>query len=129
MRIAIAALSLAALFAIPHSEAGASGPAIARVWHGRVSAAKADEYAKYLAESIKKFRAIPGNRGYQMMREEAGTEAHFMVISFWNSRDAIHGYAGADISMVRPLPRDSEFLIEPEATVRNYDLVVNELPR
>src|SRR6266478_4594481 len=129
MRIAIIALSLGALFAINHAEAGASWPAIARVWHGRVSAARADEYAKYLAESIKKFRAIPGNRGYQMMREDAGTEAHFMVISFWNSRDAIHGYAGADISKVRPLPRDSEFLIEPEATVRNYDLVVNELPR
>ena len=64
-----------------------------------------------------------------MMREDAGTEAHFVVISFWNSRDAIHGYAGADISKVRPLPRDGEFLIEPEATVRNYDLVVNELQR
>src|SRR5258708_35958955 len=99
MRIAIAALSLAALFAMPHSEAGASGPAIARVWHGRVSAAKADDYAKYLAESIKKFRAIPGNRGYQMMREEAGTEQHFMVISFWNSRDAIHGHARPCLSM------------------------------
>jgi len=46
MRIAIAAVSLVALFAIHHSEAGASGPAIARVWHGRVSAARADEYAK-----------------------------------------------------------------------------------
>src|SRR6266478_2514424 len=109
MRIAIIALSLGALFAINHAEAGASWPAIARVWHGRVSAARGDEYAKYLAESIKKFRAIPGNRGYQMMREDAGTEAHFMVISFWNSRDAIHGYAGADISMVRPLPRQRVF--------------------
>jgi heme-degrading monooxygenase HmoA len=129
MRIAIAALGLAVLFAIHHSEAGASGPAIARVWHGRVSAGKADEYAKYLAESIKKFGAIPGNRGYQMMREDAGSEAHFMVISFWNSRDAIHAYAGSDISKVRSLPRDGEFLIQPEATVRNYDLLVNELQR
>jgi hypothetical protein len=66
MRVAIAALSLAALFAIHHSEVGATGPAIARVWHGRVSAARADEYAKYLALSIKKFRAIPGNGGYQV---------------------------------------------------------------
>jgi len=61
--------------------------------------------------------------------ENRGTEVHFMVISFWNSRDAIHGYAGADISKVRPLPRDNELLIEPEATVRNYDLVVDELQR
>ena len=129
MRIAIATLTLAALFTVHHSEAGVPEPAIARVWHGRVSAARADEYTKYLAESIKKFRTIPGNRGYQMMREDTDNEAHFMVISFWNSRDAIHGYAGADISKVRPLPRDGEFLTEPEATVRNYDLIVNELQR
>jgi quinol monooxygenase YgiN len=129
MRIFIAALGLAALFAVHVSQAATSGPAIARVWHGRVPAAKADDYAKYLTESIKKFRTLPGNRGYQMMREHAGAEVHFMVISFWNSRDAIHGYAGADISKVRPLPRDGEFLIDPEATVRNYDIAVDDLQR
>ena len=64
-----------------------------------------------------------------MMREAAGDETHFMVVSFWSSRDAIHGYAGADISKVRSLPRDAEYLIEPEATVRNYDLVVDDLQR
>src|SRR2546427_4707572 len=80
MRIAIVALSLGALFAINHAEAGASWPAIARVWHGRVSVARADEYAKYLAESIKKFRAIPGNRGYQ---NDARGRRH---------RSALHGH-------------------------------------
>jgi hypothetical protein len=52
-----------------------------------------------------------------------------MVISFWSSRDAIHGYAGADISKVRSLPRDAEFLIDPEGTVRNYDIAVDDLQR
>src|SRR6267378_5115968 len=124
MRIAIATLSLAALFAIHHSEAGASGPAIARVWHGRVSAARADEYAKYLAESIKKFRAIPGNRGYQMMREDAGPKR-----TSWSSASGIRATRSTATPAPTsprcgPLPRDGEFLIEPEATVRNYDLVV-----
>jgi heme-degrading monooxygenase HmoA len=129
MRTAIVALGLAAAVAVHVSHAATSGPAIARVWHGRVPVAKADDYAKYLTEAIKKFRTIPGNRGYQMMREDTGAEAHFMVISFWNSRDAIHGYAGADISKVRSLPRDSEFLIDPEPTVRNYDIAVDDLQR
>ena len=60
MRIAIATLSLAALFAIHHSETSASGPAIARVWHGRVSAARADDYAKYLAEVVAQILAGGG---------------------------------------------------------------------
>jgi heme-degrading monooxygenase HmoA len=57
------------------------------------------------------------------MREPAGAETHFAVISYWDSRDAIHAYAGADIEKVHALPRDPEFLIDAEPTVRNYDLV------
>jgi len=95
---------------------------IARVWHGRVPAARADEYAAYLTPAIAKFPSIAGNLGYQMMRETVGDEAHFTVISYWSSRDAIHAYAGADISLTHALPRDPEFLIDPEPHVKNYDL-------
>ena len=58
-----------------------------------------------------------------MMRERDGAVTHFAVISYWESREAIHAYAGAEIAKVHALPRDAEFLIEPEATVHNYDLV------
>ncbi len=115
---------------VPPSEsprAAASAPAIARVWHGRTPNAKADDYARYLGDAIRKFRTIPGNLGYQMMRETKGGETHFMVISYWTSRDAIHAYAGADIRKTRNLPRDAEFLVDPEQTVMNYDLVVNDM--
>jgi heme-degrading monooxygenase HmoA len=98
---------------------------IVRQWHGKTTAADADRYEHYLAESIKKFTTIPGNRGYQLLREDAGNLTHFSVLSFWDSRESIHGYAGADISKVRPLPRDPEFLVDPETNVRNYDLRVD----
>jgi heme-degrading monooxygenase HmoA len=103
-----------------------SGAHIARVWHGRVPNAKAEEYARYLGEGVQKFRTIPGNRGYQVLRETVGDETHFMVISYWESREAIHAYAGADIRQVHSLPRDPEFLVEPEQTVMNYDLLTQE---
>lgn len=103
-----------------------SGARIARVWHGRTPNAKAEEYAQYLGEAIKKFRTLPGNLGYQMMRETVGDETHFMVISYWKAREAIHAYAGEDIRKVRALPRDDEYLIEPEQTVMNYDLAVTD---
>ena len=102
-------------------------PAIARVWHGKTPEARADEYASYLAGAITKFRTIPGNLGYHMMRETVGGETHFMVISYWTSRDAIRAYAGEDIRKTRHLPRDKEFLIDPEQTVMNYDLSLNEV--
>jgi heme-degrading monooxygenase HmoA len=109
--------------------APAGTPRIARVWHGRVPSARADEYARYLEEGARKFRSIPGNLGYQVMRETVGEETHFMVVSYWPSRDAIRAYAGEDILRTRHLPRDAEFLIEPEQTVMNYELTVDDTGR
>jgi heme-degrading monooxygenase HmoA len=103
------------------------GARIARVWHGRTPNAKADAYAAYITPAITKFATIPGNLGYQLLRETVGDETHFTVISYWASRDAIHGYAGADISATRALPDDHTYLIDPEPKVKNYDLVVQAL--
>lgn len=100
---------------------------VARTWHGRVPNGRAEEYTKYISEAITKFRAIAGNRGYQLMREVIGEETHFTVISYWDSAASITAYAGEDITRTRHLPRDVEFLIEPEQTVKNYALVVNDI--
>ncbi|WP_437311022.1 antibiotic biosynthesis monooxygenase family protein [Sorangium sp. So ce388] len=100
---------------------------IARVWHGRTRNDKAEEYTAYISSALPKFRTIPGNLGYQLMRETVGAETHFMVISYWRSRDDIRAYAGDDIRKTRHLPRDAELLIDPEQAVMNYDLAVINL--
>ena len=106
-------------------------PVIARVWHGKTPRAKADEYEKYLAGAITKFPSIKGNLGYQMMRIDGGPDGkeytEFQVVSYWESRDAIHAYAGEDIQRTRDLPRDKEFLVGMEPNVRNYELRVNAI--
>jgi len=97
------------------------------MWRGRVPNARAAEYQKYLDESgVQKLRAIKDNLGTQMFRRDLGDgTTEFVVISYWPSRDAIHAYAGADIEKVHDLPRDKEFLIEPEKVVRHYDIVMD----
>jgi len=72
-------------------------PMVARVWHGRTPADKTDEYRQYLFEAgVKKIAILPGNRGVQMMVSNTADQGEFMVISYWNSIDAIKGYAGSD---------------------------------
>lgn len=101
-------------------------PKIARVWHGRTPAARADEYRQYLFDNgVKKIAALPGNRGVQLMMRRTEAEGEFMVISYWDSIDAIKGYAGPTYEHVHDLPRDGEFLIEKETLVRHFDLDVN----
>ncbi len=110
--------------------AGAPGlaehPMIARVWHGRPPAAKAEDYRKYLFEAgVQAIAKLPGNRGVKMLAGIAGETGDFTVISFWDSIDAIKGYAGEDYTKVHDLPRDSEFLIDHEKLVRHYHLDVD----
>ncbi|WP_437963772.1 antibiotic biosynthesis monooxygenase family protein [Sorangium sp. So ce260] len=133
---AVAAAPAQPAAAPPAPPAGPATPAaapascaarIARVWHGRTPSDKAEAYTAYISSALPKFRAIPGNLGYQLMRETVGAETHFTVISYWRSRDDIRAYAGDDIRKTRHLPRDAEFLIDPEQAVMNYDLAVIDL--
>jgi heme-degrading monooxygenase HmoA len=97
---------------------------VARMWHGKVPRSRADEYQAYLdKEGVQKLRAIKDNLGAQLFRRDDGDVTEFVVISYWPSRDAIHAYAGADIEKVHDLPRDKEFLIDPERTVKHFDIV------
>jgi heme-degrading monooxygenase HmoA len=107
--------------------AGSQKPKVARMWHGKVPIARADEYQRYLYESgVVKLRGIARNEGVQMLRRDDGQTAEFVVVSYWPDKEAIHAYAGADIEKVHDLPRDHEFLIEPEKLVRHFEVVVDD---
>jgi heme-degrading monooxygenase HmoA len=104
----------------------ADHPMVARIWHGRTSADKSDEYRQYLFDvGVKKIATLPGNRGVQMMMNKTADEGEFMVVSYWDSIDAIKGYAGENYTRVHDLPRDKDFLIDPETLVRHFELDVN----
>lgn len=94
---------------------------IGRMWHGRVPESKSAEYYEYLnREGIDKIEKIPHNLGADVMTATHDGVTDFVVISYWHSVDDIKAYAGADIEKVHNLPRDAEFLIEPETRVRHF---------
>jgi hypothetical protein len=86
-------------------------PTIARIWRGRTTTAKADEYAGYLYEhGIKPLeeKAL----GVQLFREDRADESEFVTISYWESVEAMSRFAGDDPRRIHHLERDAEFLIE-----------------
>ena len=122
---ALALLALAALATRAHAAAPASEDAtqirIARMWHGRVPDAKAAEYYDYLnRDGVDKIEKIPHNLGADVLTSSHDGITEFMVISYWHSLEDIKAYAGADIEKVHNLPRDPEFLIDPETKVRHF---------
>jgi heme-degrading monooxygenase HmoA len=101
--------------------------AIARMWHGRVPDARAAEYEAYLRrEGIAKLEAIPHNLGVDLFTRSRDGVTEFIVISYWRSLEDIKAYAGADIEKTHNLPRDAEFLIELEPTVRHFTVRVSD---
>jgi heme-degrading monooxygenase HmoA len=86
-------------------------PAIARIWRGRTTRDRADEYEKYNYEvGIKPL--IEKALGVQTLREDRQDETEFMTISYWESVDAMSNFAGDDPTKIHHLERDEEFLIE-----------------
>jgi heme-degrading monooxygenase HmoA len=101
--------------------------AIARIWRGRTLAGKADEYQAYLDSSgISRIRATPGNLGVTVLRRNDGAKTEFLVLSIWESVDAIKKFAGDDYQKTVILPRDREYLLEVEPNVLHYEILREE---
>jgi heme-degrading monooxygenase HmoA len=99
---------------------------IARVWHGIVPVEKTDGYAEYLAGSdlgVRAYQAIRGNRGASLLRRAEGHRVHFLLISLWESAEAIREYTGPDTERARYFSYDLECLVEPEPSVAHYEVL------
>ena len=97
---------------------------IVRIWHGVTAAAKADEYLDYLHETgVPDYQATEGNMGVYVLRRIERDRAHFLTVSFWESMDAIKGFAGSDPERARYYPEDEEFLLNLEPTVEHYEVL------
>ena len=98
---------------------------IARIWRGRTTRAKADDYAVYLRrEGVTPL--LEKALGAQMFREDRETESEFVTISYWESIEAMSRFAGSDPRRIHHLPRDAEFLIDLPDGVQVLEIVVNE---
>jgi heme-degrading monooxygenase HmoA len=98
---------------------------IARTWHGVTKASKADEYLDYLNKTgVPEYRSTKGNLGVYVLRRFEENQAHFLLLTMWESEDAIKGFAGSDIEKAKYYPEDEEFLLELEPAVTHYDVML-----
>ena len=92
-------------------------PTIARIWRGRTTRARADEYAAYLYETgvrplEEKALAV------MQLREDRAEDSEFITVSYWESMAAMARFTGGDPRRIHHLPRDPEFLIELPQSVQ-----------
>ncbi|HEY7752694.1 MAG TPA: antibiotic biosynthesis monooxygenase [Steroidobacteraceae bacterium] len=97
---------------------------IARIWHGRVPTPKADAYRAFVnARAIPDYRSVPGNLSVHILERREGDVTHFVTLTFWESLEAIRGFAGDDVEKAKYYAEDAEFLLEYEPRVVHYEVV------
>ena len=101
---------------------------IARIWRGRTRAEDADGYVEYVNRTgLAQHRRTQGNHGSMILRRKFGGEVEFLVVSLWESLDAVRAFAGERPEIAVYYPEDEKFLLELEPEVRHYEVSVADL--
>jgi heme-degrading monooxygenase HmoA len=97
---------------------------IARTWRGITRESDKDTYYEYLQKTgLPDYAHVPGNRGVWVLRKVAEGKAEFLLISLWDSYDAIKKFAGTDYEKAVYYPEDTKFLLELEPHVTHYEIL------
>ena len=97
---------------------------IARVWRGVVRSQDADPYLEYLEKTgFAGYRATPGNEGLFALRRIEGDRCEFLLLTLWDSMDAIKGFAGAFPERAVFYPEDDRYLIDRDLTASHWEVV------
>jgi heme-degrading monooxygenase HmoA len=81
---------------------------IARIWRGQAERSKAEAYYRHFTANVAPhLKEIPGHRGAYLLLREAKGEVVFLAVTFWDSLDAVKGFAGPnpDVAVVEPEAR------------------------
>lgn len=96
---------------------------IARMWHGITPEAKGAKYSDFLNErAIPDYRNTPGNLAVYILRRDEGDKTHFITLTFWESLDAIKGFAGDPVDRAKYYPEDRDYLLAFEAKVQHWEI-------
>ena len=68
-------------------------------------------------------REFPETYAYNSVKEyTVGAITHYLVVTRWESRQAIEAFAGSDIARAKYYREDVDFLLEFEPTVEHYEV-------
>lgn len=97
---------------------------IARTWRGSVRERDAESYVAYLKRTgFAAYAATPGNLGIIGLRRRRGDRAEFLLVTLWDSEDAIRRFAGERPEKAVFYPEDERFLVERDEHVDHFDVV------
>ena len=97
---------------------------IARIWKGVAERSKADVFLDYMMKTgVKDFRLKEGNRGVYVLRRNGKKRVEFLMVSLWDSVNAIRKFAGEEIDRASYYPEDEKLLVKLEPKVKHFEVL------
>jgi heme-degrading monooxygenase HmoA len=101
---------------------------IARMWRGFAFPEKAEEYVKHLKMSVlPELRQIDGFQGVYLMRQDSAESVEVIVLTLWESMDAIHKFAGKNAEVAVVAAAAQPLFREYDSTVKHFEVALSVL--
>ena len=99
---------------------------IARSWRGITRTKDAEEYSRYVENTgIAAYRHTPGFQVGWILTRTLGDQTVFLVLSLWESLDAVKAFAGEDPTTAVFYPEDDRFLLDRDDEVVHWDVALD----
>jgi heme-degrading monooxygenase HmoA len=97
---------------------------IVRTWTGWTASTDAVAYERYMHRmALPSYAGTEGNRGVLMVKRPAGPDrTEFLMITLWDSMDAVRAFAGDEPVKAVFFPEDESYLVEREWEVSHYEV-------
>ena len=98
---------------------------IARVWKGATRAEDADTYLEYPRRTgLAEYAGTEGHRSTITLRRIDGERAEFLLLTLWESMDAVRRFAGDDDPLRAVFyPEDDRYLVSRDDRVTHFEVV------
>jgi heme-degrading monooxygenase HmoA len=99
---------------------------IIREWRGRAAKSNPDAYPKHFrSEVVPELREVPGFLGAHLSRQDLNEKIEFLVLTKWQSMDAIRAFAGDDVGKAVVEPGAVVALVDFDDRVQHYETLVD----
>lgn len=97
---------------------------ILRMWRAGSTVEKADEYVRHATKKIfPSLRAIEGHCGAYLLRRAVGDEIEFVVLTLWESMEAVRKFAGVETDKAVVEPEARTALTSFDDSVTHFEVV------
>lgn len=101
---------------------------ISRYWKGIVKPGQAEEYMAHLKEdTLDVIEQIDGFQSVKVLRKDGKDGVEFVVITEWESIDAIKEFAGEEYENAVVPDKARQMMVSYDSGVRHYEVVYEKL--